>query len=264
MDPEDDALLGQWFYYHDPFQSFMTGNPPAWRDRTGRTLKAQEKGDGSHALLNVAAESVRELFGDSPPTAEKWDAVVQEAQWMVREARDALPMDRMAFVSPSGEKTESLPDGAFLSPFNILSVYHQAKAVASQVKEPEMTRLLRELWCIVCLYETDRALGSELFRDCGSGVPSAIAAVQALANAKALDPSNLPFKDMAKRGAMARHTETRAIKRDVFEWLDQHKALDLNGDETAGEIAGKVAPVAWRTARDYVTEWKKLRSAGKP
>ncbi len=69
---------------------------------------------------------------------------------------------------------------------------------------------------------------------------------------------------VAKRGAEARHEENRSIKESVMRWLDENKDLTLHGDNTASEIAGKVAPIKWRTARDYITEWKKLRSAGKP
>lgn len=68
----------------------------------------------------------------------------------------------------------------------------------------------------------------------------------------------------ARLGAQARHSENRAIKSEVMAWLDANKTLALNGEETASEIAGKIAPIKWRTAREYITEWKKLRSAGKP
>ncbi len=69
---------------------------------------------------------------------------------------------------------------------------------------------------------------------------------------------------LARLGADARHAENRAIKDFVMKWLDENKTTALNGEDAADEIAGKVAPIKRRTARDYITEWKKLRSAGTP
>lgn len=61
--------------------------------------------------------------------------------------------------------------------------------------------------------------------------------------------------------ALKRHVENHQMKRDVFAWLDQNYSASTSMDSTASAIAGKVVPVAWRTARDWITEWKKLRSA---
>ena len=65
----------------------------------------------------------------------------------------------------------------------------------------------------------------------------------------------------AKLNAGKRHAENRAMKAEVFEWLDSNFAKQ-SMDAAASEIAGKVVPVAWRTARDWVADWKKVRSAG--
>ena len=71
-------------------------------------------------------------------------------------------------------------------------------------------------------------------------------------------------KSLANAGAAGRHTENRAIKQDVFAWLDTNMPNFKSMDSAAEAIAGKVAPVKFRTARDWVGEWKKLRSAGTP
>ena len=65
-----------------------------------------------------------------------------------------------------------------------------------------------------------------------------------------------------KKGADKRHAENRSMKNDVFNWLDTHMHQFKSMDAAADAIAGKMAPVKWRTARDWVGEWKKLRSAG--
>lgn len=74
-----------------------------------------------------------------------------------------------------------------------------------------------------------------------------------------------PIRQFSKRGADARHAETRAMKADVFQWLDANKMPDHRSmDSVAEAIAGKIVPIKFRTAHDWVSEWKKLRSAGKP
>lgn len=72
------------------------------------------------------------------------------------------------------------------------------------------------------------------------------------------------INDFAKRGAAARHTENRAMKKDVFAWLDANMANFKSMDSAAEAIAGVIVPTKFRTTRDWVGEWKKLRSTGTP
>ncbi|WP_208507920.1 hypothetical protein [Variovorax paradoxus] len=69
---------------------------------------------------------------------------------------------------------------------------------------------------------------------------------------------------LARRAASARHAENRALKAVVFAWCDDNLSAFRSMDSAAGHVAGVVVPVAWRTVRDWMTEWKKLRSAGTP
>lgn len=61
--------------------------------------------------------------------------------------------------------------------------------------------------------------------------------------------------------AMKRHEENRAMKQDVFDWLDTNMSRFKSMDDAATAIAGKVAPIKWRTARDWVADWKKVSAA---
>lgn len=67
---------------------------------------------------------------------------------------------------------------------------------------------------------------------------------------------------LARTAASARHSENRAMKQQVFEWCDSNMAQAPSMDTAASRVAGVVVPVAWRTVRDWMTEWRKLRSAG--
>lgn len=69
---------------------------------------------------------------------------------------------------------------------------------------------------------------------------------------------------LARTAAAARHAENRAFKQDVFAWCDKNIGKFKSMDAAAEAIAGKVVSVTFRTARDWIAEWKKLRSAGTP
>lgn len=66
----------------------------------------------------------------------------------------------------------------------------------------------------------------------------------------------------ARAGAKARHAENRAMKVDVFQWLEvQTKFKSI---EAAATAITRQAPIAHVTARDWYKEWRKLRSASTP
>ncbi|MBS0427145.1 MAG: hypothetical protein JSR41_07640 [Proteobacteria bacterium] len=70
--------------------------------------------------------------------------------------------------------------------------------------------------------------------------------------------------ELARRGADAAHAENRAMKALVIQWCDDNMAAFRSMDAAAQAIAGTLVPVTFRTARDWIGAWKKLRSAGKP
>ena len=61
--------------------------------------------------------------------------------------------------------------------------------------------------------------------------------------------------------AKKRHAENHATKAAVFDWLDSNMA-NFKSMDKAAEAVTKQQPIAFRTARDYVSQWKKLRAAG--
>jgi hypothetical protein len=67
---------------------------------------------------------------------------------------------------------------------------------------------------------------------------------------------------LARKGAHKRHKEHREIKAAIFEWLDVNRSNYKSMDATAKAII-KQQPIAFRTAREWVGEWKKLRPAGR-
>lgn len=71
------------------------------------------------------------------------------------------------------------------------------------------------------------------------------------------------IKRKALRMALKRHSENHAMKKDVFVWLDTNMP-NFKSMDAAAEAIKKQQPIAFRTARDWVGEWKKLRSASTP
>jgi hypothetical protein len=65
-------------------------------------------------------------------------------------------------------------------------------------------------------------------------------------------------------GLDARHAENRAMKAIIFEWCDKHMEDYKSMDKAAEAVAWKEIPMGFRTVRDWMTEWRKLRPAGKP
>jgi hypothetical protein len=52
------------------------------------------------------------------------------------------------------------------------------------------------------------------------------------------------------------------MKAEAFIWLDQNREKYKSMDDTATAIT-ELSPVKFRAAREWVAEWKKLRSTGK-
>lgn len=71
-------------------------------------------------------------------------------------------------------------------------------------------------------------------------------------------------KEVSSRALEKRHAENRMMKQDVFKWLDNNINSFKSMDAAAEAIAGNVVPLTFRTARDWVGEWKKLRSTRTP
>ena len=74
----------------------------------------------------------------------------------------------------------------------------------------------------------------------------------------------LAISNRGKIAAAKAHAENRAMKNDVFTWCDNHMAEYRSMDAAASAVAGKLVPMTWRTVRDWMTAWKKVRSAGTP
>lgn len=66
------------------------------------------------------------------------------------------------------------------------------------------------------------------------------------------------ISEIARAAAHVRNSENRAIKESAFEWLDEH-FLECKSKDDAAERLTKIVPVAFRTARRYVTQWSLSR-----
>lgn len=66
----------------------------------------------------------------------------------------------------------------------------------------------------------------------------------------------------ARINAFKRHAESHAMKADVFAWLDTNM-VNYKSMDAAAQAITREQPIVFRTARGWVGEWKKLRSASR-
>ena len=86
-----------------------------------------------------------------------------------------------------------------------------------------------------------------------------------LANESTMIKENQPesISDFSRRGAAVRHAENRSMKSQVSVWLDANMP-NFKSMDAAAQAVTKQQPIAFRTARDWVGEWRKVRSTGTP
>ena len=78
------------------------------------------------------------------------------------------------------------------------------------------------------------------------------------------DAGRLARSALATKAAHARHSGNRADKTKVFVWCDQNMKRFSSMDDAASDIAETFIPQKFRAVRGWMTEWRKLPSAGTP
>ncbi|WP_157129844.1 hypothetical protein [Burkholderia pseudomallei] len=72
----------------------------------------------------------------------------------------------------------------------------------------------------------------------------------------------MTVSEAASKAAHVRNAENRAIRGSAFEWLDANFAECKSKDDAAERLT-KIVPVAFRTARRYVTQWDLSRASAR-
>lgn len=220
--------------------------------------------DGLHHLAEFLPSLVREseVFLD---TVFFPDVVEMQANGVLNLRCDTAELGGAPLDLAGTWKTWEFPDKVeFLCQImdGLLPVLQQS---------PDFVPTIKRLAAEAVLIWLDDALIADVLD--GSGLDSLVSGIEKLRNH--LDGPQKAFamfdlvraqtkRDTARSGAQAKNAENRAMKRDVFAWLDANMSQFKSLDSAAEAIAGKVAPIAFRTARAWVGEWKKLRSAGTP
>lgn len=68
---------------------------------------------------------------------------------------------------------------------------------------------------------------------------------------------------VASKAAVKRHTENRAMKEEVFVWCATQLDKQASMDAAAAMVAGKLVPIAFRTARSWIGEYRKKHPAAR-
>ncbi len=64
--------------------------------------------------------------------------------------------------------------------------------------------------------------------------------------------------------ALKRHADNHALRDEIYAWMDANYKKGMALDDAASIISEKIVPLKWRTVRDHLTAWRKLRSTGTP
>jgi len=229
------------FHWYDPYASVIGSAHPAFRDRDGKEVLDESaiNGDGRQ-LLYVAAGAGRTLIKDASerPTRDEWDSLVREAANLLAQMKEGVQesVGRFNWQDPFGDAREA-PDINDIDDWTGALVLHRTVLSASPTDayRIEMSSVAIELWCVLCLYHIDSALLSLKFEDAGFGMYAAIKATEALANARALQEERPPpFRELARRGAEARHASTNEARAWVWsEWLKHSEAYGNNKTDFA-------------------------------
>lgn len=67
----------------------------------------------------------------------------------------------------------------------------------------------------------------------------------------------------AKKAAIKRHAENHAMKEQVFAWCAEHFQDYPSMDAAAEAVAGKLVPVAFRTARNWIREFRRREQSAR-
>jgi len=198
-----------------------------------------------------------------------------EAMWQLAEL--ALPQEEEATASSLAKAVEELNWvtrrfdlilGDQTAPIHPDTMYPSHRWLSAQERNREtygIAMCAYCIWCIDCcmvaLLAGDSLLAIKACAFAGDALRLAEVQCVALGRSRL---SQLALSRNAKAGADKTHLENRRMKAEVFEWLDENMAGFRSMDSAAETISQRIAPVKFRTARDWVGAWKKLRSASKP
>lgn len=93
-----------------------------------------------------------------------------------------------------------------------------------------------------------------------AGVESGDIEIAGVGQAQALAMAR---SELARNAAFTSHTANRAAKKQVFDWCNENMSRFKSMDDAAMDIAETFVKQKFRTVRDWMTEWKKLRPASK-
>ena len=69
--------------------------------------------------------------------------------------------------------------------------------------------------------------------------------------------------DAGRTAAAGRHKENHQMKKEVMEWCEENLAKYRSMDAAADAVAGKLVPVKFRTARNWIAEYRKVHPSAR-
>ena len=143
-----------------------------------------------------------------------------------------------------------------------------AKKAAREIEEERPKKMAIEFWDLMCCppIEDDDSVDEAKYESWVQSINEHIRTsidMDAMMEILRLHSQSVAT-GAARRNALKRHAENHALRDAVHTWADKNIKPGKSLDDAASDVAGKVVPLKWRTVREYLTEWKKLRSASRP
>lgn len=260
------------FYFLDLDKSFLPGGP-------GSTERKLIDLDGkprlSRMAWNVGMGIYEKLTGnEEPPTAGEIESFVKTLEPGLSDfVEDFIELHRLGKVQLEGrEPDEGAVDyDSWRSADWLWKMDSQRRLMEAVKQSEEQAPAYPPAFALVlALGHLESAVAASYWDDVQAATDGVLCASQILDAVRneelrgTEEHRNAPQAiSFAILGADARHRESRSMREQVFVWLDDHMSRFSSMDAAADAIAGKVVPVKWRTARDWIGQWKKLRSAGR-
>lgn len=267
--------MSHLFRWCDPEMSFAPGSSGEQAKRIVGSWGASSFNDDVWELGRAAYSHLRMPDGANPTTAQLVAAVEREKSWLDQFFANEIATAPISVVSREDGSVFDLNRDWSDSRFawqvrTIIDLFDQIEEWrATTIPNETLPRspsndieAFGGILLLATLVALDEA--SVMSRDgIGDGAVSALLdATFFLGRYQALRmvQSQLEGRGMAaiaKKAAGARHAENHAMKDQVFAWLSQHRSKYQSMDAAAEAIAGRIAPVKFRTARSWVGDWHK-------
>lgn len=262
-----DGSIGNEWKKSKAHQRFQAFHPyPTYSDTKNKCFIRSdgelcgELDQDTSALFNIGREAFNRL--PKAESKEDFDSSFSSYFGFIEYSRDMLALlfneGVLKATSNSGEQIK--PDWHELDDSQIIAVVWQMFSKDKDQSDAEDIAMIREVCLRHSLKEVENAMIALDINESGA-VIAAIEASNALANALSIESGNEKLqqirRELAVRGANAKHVKTYERRKQVIEYWREHIPHDTPIEKAAEWLKDSFPDMAHRTLCRYVSEAKK-------